>query len=256
VVLILLSEVGFTRQTDSEDLVAKVAQRIAEFPEIKDYEAEVSSMLIRVDKHWKAKKTTLVEKIVRSRDGIREEEILSAIETEKGKNTDVTQEMRKETRKQEAKAKIERAKRAKKGEEDSEGGGHRQDLTIAQMLPFNEEKRQHFTFQEQENAVFAGKTVRVLESKSKVRSDKYFEGIYYIDPETYDVLRAFIHPAKNPGPIKRLEMEFLFQIEPGGQLIPKESRVRIHVGLVIKNIRMEVQEVYKSFKVLESEHRP
>ena len=90
---------------------------------------------------------------------------------------------------------------------------------------------------------------------AKIRSDKFFEGTYYIDPDTYDVVRAFLQPAKNPGPLKRLEMEFFFQIQPDGYMIPRETRVRIHVGLVVKNIRMEIQEIYKSFKALGSNGR-
>ena len=102
---------GLSQIEEPLELVDRVAARIAEFPEIKDYEAEVSAMLITVDKHWKAKKTTLVEKIVRSRDGIREEEILTAVETEKGKRKDVTRKVREDTRKQQEKARKEREKR-------------------------------------------------------------------------------------------------------------------------------------------------
>lgn len=242
-----------SRQEQAEELVLKVAQRMEKYPEIKDYEAEVSSMLINVDKNWKAKKTTLVEKIVRSRGGIREEEILTAVETEKGKRKDVTRKMREETRKQQEKARKERAKRKKNGEKTPGGGDGRQDLTLEQMLPFSEEKRQGYIFRKGEDVSFEGKTVLVLESRAKVRSDKFFEGTYYIDPLSYDVLRAFIKPAKNPGPLKKMEMEFLFQVLPEGLLIPRETRVRIHVGLVVKNIRMEVQEVYRSFKALDPE---
>jgi hypothetical protein len=253
VFLLALITGGYSQNDNSPELVDKVAARMAGFPDIKDFEAEVSSMLINVDKNWKTKKTTLVEKIVRSRGGVREEEILSAVEMEKGRRKDVTRKVREETRKQQDKARKEREKRKKKGQEEAEGGGHRRDLTLEQMLPFSEDKRQGYTFRQREDTSYEGKTVRVLESRAKVRSDKFFEGTYYIDPDSYEVLRAFIQPAKNPGPLKKMEMEFLFQISPEGLFFVKETRVRVHVGLVIKNIRMEVQELYKNFKALEPE---
>jgi len=251
VLILILVFSGFSKQDETEDLVSKIAERMAEFPEAENYEAEVSAMLISVDKNWKAKKTTLVEKIVRMRDGVREEEILSAVETEKGRKKDVTQKLRNETRKQQEKAKKKRAKQERKGEKSSKRGGGRQELTLDEMFPFNEKKREKYIFQQGENVVFEGKTALVLESKAKLRSDKYYEGTYFIDPDSFEILRALIKPAKNPGPIKKLEMEFFFQVLPEGFFVPKETRVRVHVGLVIKSIRMEIQEVYKSFKRLD-----
>ena len=247
--LILVTS-GFSQQDETEELVSKVAERMSDFPEIDNYEAEVSAMLIYLDKNWKAKKTTLVEKTVRMQDGLREEEIQSAVETEKGKKKDVTQKLRDGARKQQEKAIKERAKQEREGKEESKGGGGRQELTMGEMFPFNEKKRDQYIFQRREDVAFAGKTALVLESKAKLRSDKYYEGTYYIDPDSFEVLRAFIQPAKNPGPLKKLEMEFLFQITPEGYFVPKEMRIRIHVGLVIKNIRMEIQEIYKSYRRL------
>ena len=167
-----------------------------------------------------------------------------------GKKKDVTQKLRDGARKQQEKAIKERAKQEREGKEESKGGGGRQELTMGEMFPFNEKKRDQYIFQRREDVAFAGKTALVLESKAKLRSDKYYEGTYYIDPDSFEVLRAFIQPAKNPGPLKKLEMEFLFQITPEGYFVPKEMRIRIHVGLVIKNIRMEIQEIYKSYRRL------
>ena len=247
--LILVSS-GFSQQDSAEELVTKVAERMSSFPEVKDYEAEVSSMIINVDKNWKAKKTTLVEKIVRVKDGVREEDILSAVETKSGKKKDVTQEQRDDTRKRQEKARKKRAKRLSKGEDVSEDGDGRRDLTLEEMFPFGEESRENYTFKQLENESLAGKTVLVLETRSKIRSDKAYEGTFYIDPDNYEVLRVSIKPAKNPSRVKKFEMELFFQVLPEGYYVPKESRVRIDVGLVVKSIRMEIQEVYKSYTIL------
>ncbi|NOR15863.1 MAG: hypothetical protein GQ544_09170, partial [Candidatus Aminicenantes bacterium] len=113
--LLILLQPGFSQQNDVDSLVIKVAERMSSFPEIENYEAEVTSMFIKVDKNWKAQKTTVVEKIVRVKDGVREEEILSAVETNKGKKKDITQKQRDETRKQQEKARKKRAERKRKG---------------------------------------------------------------------------------------------------------------------------------------------
>jgi hypothetical protein len=91
--------------------------------------------------------------------------------------------------------------------------------------------------------------VYILENRSKLKSSDNYEGKYYIHPETFDILRADIRPAKNPGPLKLLEMRIDFGRIPEGYLVIRAASVRIHVGLIIKNIRMESEEIYSDFIV-------
>ncbi|MFA9453286.1 MAG: hypothetical protein ACERK6_05155, partial [Candidatus Aminicenantaceae bacterium] len=57
--------------------------------------------------------------------------------------------------------------------------------------------------------------------------------------------------AKNPKMVKRFEMEARFRVLPEGYLVMEQSLMRLHVGLVVKSIRMEVQEEYRDFKILD-----
>jgi hypothetical protein len=46
-------------------------------------------------------------------------------------------------------------------------------------------------------------------------------------------------------------MQFDFGRIPEGNLVVMTTKVRIHVGLIIKNIRMEAEEVYSDHKVFD-----
>jgi hypothetical protein len=76
------------------------------------------------------------------------------------------------------------------------------------------------------------------------------EGLYYIDRRTFDVLQVEVHFSKNPKMVKRFEMEARFTVLPEGHLVLERSLVRLHVGLVVKSIRMEIQEEYRDYKIL------
>ena len=95
-----------------------------------------------------------------------------------------------------------------------------------------------------------GIPVFVLETKAKMRTDEYYDGKYYIDKMDYTILKVELKPAKNPSVLKLFEMEAYFKVIPGGYFVLEKTKIRIHVGLVIKNIRMDAEEVYSDYKIL------
>lgn len=236
------------QEVTAEEILDRTAERVAAYPELKNMEARASSTVLNMDKNWKAKKTTLVEKVVRVSDGLRSEEILSARETAKGRTQDVTAKFAEDARKQEEKARKRRAKRAAKGEEE-EGG--RRDFTAEQMFPFDQERRGEYTFTRKGGSYVGRRSVHVIETRAKVPSDERVDGLYYIDQQTFDVLQAEVHFSKNPKMVKRFEMEARFKVLPEGHLVMERSLIRIHVGLVVKSIRVEAVEEYRDYKILD-----
>jgi len=204
------------QEITDEDILDRTAERVAAYPELKNMEAHATATVLNMDKNWKPKKTTLVEKVVRVSDGLRSEEILSAQETAKGRTQDVTAKFAKDARKQEEKARKRRAKRAAKGE-----------------------------------SYVGRRSVHVIETRAKVPSDERVDGLYYIDQQTFDVLQAEVHFSKNPKMVKRFEMEARFKVLPEGHLVMERSLIRIHVGLVVKSIRVEAVEEYRDYKILD-----
>lgn len=231
-----------------EEILNRIAERMETYPELKNMEARVASTLHAMDKNWKPNKITLVDKVIHVTDGLRSEEILSAQETEKGRTKDVTAEMVKDARKQEEKA---RKRRAKKEEGDKEEKGGRREMTLEQMFPFGEDQSQGYDFNRKADSYVGQRPAYVLETRAKTRSDERMEGLYYIDKQTFDVLQVEVGFAKNPKMVKRFEMEARFRVLPEGYLVMEQSLMRLHVGLVVKSIRMEVQEEYRDFKILD-----
>lgn len=239
---------GFSQEPEINSLLDKINQSLESFPKDQNWQAKAFSIIVNMDKNWKPKKKTEVEKIVKVQGEDRIEEILKATEIKDGKSKDVTKKQIKEARKRREKALKERAKRRAKGK--SEDNGDSRELSMEEMFPFSSEKRKDFDFTLLEDTSWAGIPVYTLESKAKIRSDKFYEGKYFISQSDFHVLKAEIKPAKNPKMVKRLEMGISFQILPEGYMMIKQMRMKIHVGLVVKNIRMEVQEDYSDFKLL------
>lgn len=97
------------------------------------------------------------------------------------------------------------------------------------------------------------RSVYVIDAKAKRDSKEFVERLYYIDKRSFDVLQAEVPFAKNPTAVKRFEMEARFRVLEQGHLVLEWSRVRIHVGLVVKNIRMEAEEAYQDYTILDQE---
>ncbi len=196
---------------------------------------------------WTPKSVTTTEKIVTVDAGLWSEEILSATETEDGKTRDVTKKLQAEARERAEKQKRSTADERKA---DQRSRGRRSlDMTRDEVLPFGPDKRRGYDFTIEGTADLAGSPAVLLRSRSRVRSDEKLEGLYYVDPSTSDVRRAELTLAKKPGPLKRIEMEVDFRVLPEGYQVMEKAVMRIHVGLIVKNIRVEAVETYFDYVV-------
>ncbi len=236
------------QEATDEEILERVAERLEAYPELKNMEAHATATVLNMDKDWKPKKTTLVEKIVLVEEGLRSEKILSAQETAKGKTKDVTDKFEKDARKAKEKA---QKRRAKRGDGEEEDGGERRDFTVEQMFPFSSERRGEYTFARKGGSYVGQRPVYVVETKAKVPSKERMDGLYYIDKQTFDVLQAEVHFSKNPKMLKRFEMEARFKVLPEGYMVMERSLIRVHVGLVVKSIRVEAVEEYRDYKILD-----
>ena len=232
---------------DAAGLVAKIGERLASHPKLDSWQARANSTTFQMNSDWKPKKTTTTEKIVTVDGGLWSEEILSASETEDGKTRDVTKKLQ-----EEARDRIEKQDRQtpdKRKNEQQSRGRQSMDMTRDEVLPFGPDKLSGYDFTVKGTADLDGAPVILLQSRSRIRSKEKLEGVYYIHPETCDVLRAELTIAKKPGPLKRMEMEVDFLVLPEGYQVMKKAVMRIHVGLIIKNIRIEAVESYSDYVV-------
>jgi hypothetical protein len=246
VLVVLFPGIGRVQQDDPESFLNKVAERLDSYPDLNDWKASVLSTVTRVDKNWRPKKTTSVRKVIEIHGEESSEEILEVLEEEKGQTKDITTKYKQEDKERRDKAEQKRREREEKGEEE-EGSFI---LSEEDFFPFSEERRKSFDFMLLEESLAEDRPVYVLESRAKVKSDKLWEGRYYIDKDTFDVLKMEIMPSKNPKHVKELEMEVLFQILPGGFLILRKTKTRINAGIFIKRIRMIIEEEFSDYEVL------
>jgi hypothetical protein len=231
------------------DIVDKTAKRLASFPEMSHWKASVLSKQAEMDKNWEPEKVTVVQKTLLMKNKILQEKIQSAVEIKNDKRKDVTQKYINESYKEMQKAAKERKKaRDKNGEDDRR---RHMDFSFDELFPFSEKNRGNYDFTRLEEKSLEGTSVYLLEARSKQRTKDFFEGIFYIDKETWDILRAELRLAKNPGPLKVMNMDLDLKVLPEGYLAVRKASVRIHVGLVVKNIRREVVDEYSNYQILE-----
>jgi len=223
-------------------LVEGISRRIASYPELGSWQARALSTTSRMTADWKPKSTVRSEKIVSMERGLWSEEILNATETEDGRTRDVTAKLRAEARERAEKQR--RSTENERNDDQRRRGRRSLDIARDEVLPFGPDKRDSYDFALDGTADLDGTAVIVLRSRSHVRSEEKFEGLYFVDPATHDVVRAELTIAKKPGPLKRMEMEVDFRVLPGGHQVMKKAVMRIHVGLIVKNIRIEAVETY------------
>jgi len=235
---------------DLASFLDKAAQKIKSYPGKASWTASAVSKITKMDRKWTPESVTVVTKTVKLSSGDREEVILKAEETKKGKTKDITKKYAEEAKETRDK---ERKRRAEEG--DGKGGDGRRggSIPLDSFLPFSEQKRGQFNFQLIENAALDGRPAVLLEVTAKVKDEKNWEGKFYFDPMTIDLLRIEVRPSENPSMVKELEFRMTFEVLEGRFLAVKSSWVKINGGFFLKHIRQVIEEEYTGFEILKKE---
>ncbi len=233
----------------SQDLASfldKAAQKIKSYPQKASWTASAVSKITKMDRKWTPESVTVVTKTVKLLDGERDEVILKAEETKKGKTKDITKKYAED-------AKETRDKERKRRAEEGDGGGNSRrggSMSLDSLLPFSEQKRGQFNFQLTKNAALDGRPAVLLEATAKVKDEKNWEGRFYFDPLTIDLLRIEVRPSENPSMVKELDFRMTFEILEGRTLAVKSSWIKINGGFFLKHIRQVIEEEYTGFEVV------
>jgi len=250
--VIALHFTGLAQATELMLLVERVSKQLDSHPEYDSWKASVTSITTKMDKNWKPQKVTTVKKIIKVFNKERTEEIIQALETEKGKIKDITEKYIKEAKKQKEKEKKKERERKIKGEKEK--NRRSLELTWEEIFPFNEEKRINYDFLKLEDSYIDERPVYVLESRAKIKDEKLYEGKYYICKNRFDVLKIILKPSKNPKYIKEFEIEMSFEVLPQGYFVLSKSKARINGGIFIKRIRMTTEEEYSNYEIMNSKY--
>jgi len=237
-------------QTETLDsLLDRIAERLESYPDLESWAARVNSTTQRMDKNWRPKKITVVDKNITVRDGEWNEEILKATEEKKGKIKDITKKMAADAAIERAKA---RQKRKKEKEKKDERGDRGREFVVSldEILPFGVKQRPEYEITRLDDDLVGSVPVHVLSVKAREPSDKRFDGEYFIDRTSFDIIKADLRPSKKRSVLKRFKMEIYLQVLPEGYLVLKETHIQLHVGLIIKNIRIDARETYSDYRII------
>jgi hypothetical protein len=236
---------------DAESLVKQVSEKMESYPEFKNWKALLISKTTKMSGRWQPKETLLIKKEVQVVNGERTEKILEALVTKKGKTKDKTQKYIKDARKEREKAERKKRKQKEKGKNEKDEDKKSLSMSYDDMFPFDEERRDKYIFSRLPDTQVGGKTLHILVSQAKEKGEKFWEGKYYIDPESFTILHIDLNPSKNPKRVKELRMQMEFEENPQGYFIFKKIRMKIDAGIFIKHIRMLVEDDYTNFEILE-----
>jgi hypothetical protein len=203
---------------------------------------KVTTKLYEMDKNWKPEKTTISAAVVTDINGELSGELLKAEVIEDGITKDATAEFTKQLKEQIETANKQRTER--KGQESP-------DDSSEVFLPFSENKRAKFAFSRLNDTAIDGRAVFTIEAKAKEEDEQLYEGKFYIDQLTYEVLKAQISPSKNPRFVKEMNMDIDFEVLPEGKFFRRRSRTRVSGGMLFKHFRVIAEEEYSDVKVLD-----
>jgi len=238
---------SLAQETELALLLNEINARQDSYPKHESWKATVVNTTTKMDKNWQPKEVTVVKKILTVVNQEQTEEVLEVLETKKGVTKDITKKYIEKAKKQKEKA------QKKKLQGKKEDNGRSFTLSSEEMYPFSQEKRENYYFSKLEDSFFEGRPVYLLQSKAKTKDEKLWEGTYYIDQNTFDVLKLEIKPSKNPKYVKEFEFEMSFQVLPEGYHVPEKVRMKINGGIFIKRIRMVVEGEYSEYEMIDPE---
>ena len=230
------------QEKDLIPLLDKIVKRADSYPEYTNWEYKVVTKYTEMDKQWQPAKTTITTAVVKDAEGVLSARVIEAVEIEDGMTKDIIEETRERTEKQ-----IQEANKQRKEVEAPE----EPENTFDTLFPFQESKRANFQFSRLNDASINERPVIIIEAAAIEKDEQLFEGKFYVDQETYDVLKAQIKPSENPTLIKELDMDIDFEVLPAGYYIQKRSKTRVNGGPFFKRIRAIVEEKKSDIVILD-----
>lgn len=225
-------------QIQLDSLLAQIDRRSRSYVDYKNISMAVLSISRTMDKAWQPEKIVRIEKKIYTTEGHSRQEILRATEIKDGVEKDITQSTAAEAAHVEEKA-----------EADSKHSGRREKkFELEELLPFAVEKRPFYRFELLADTTVANRRLLRISAKAIDKDEERFEGFYYIDPQTRDVRMIDIQPAKNPKFVKEMHMRMSFDVLPVDRLILTRTWMRVYAGVLVKKIRLEVEETYSDHR--------
>lgn len=254
-------------------LLDKITERINSYPPYNNLKFVGVKKTIHADKQWRSAGdfSTTTKSVIKIIDSKENYEILEVLETKNGKTRDVTQESIKELEQlvenidnmdmdkeidnkdiPEGAKKIvsSELEQVRKDMNDAMENGEQE--TGYEYLPFTKNNRAKYKFKKLGESIDDGVPVYIIEAKV-IKKDKHlYEGKYYIDKETFDVIRFQGKPSKDPIPFfDVIDEEEQYMVLPEGIFVLKSSRIRMSADILWKNFGRLIHETeYSDYDIL------
>jgi hypothetical protein len=196
----------------------------------KPYKVHVTSIISEMNGEWEPKKITTIHKIVTKTDSSETTEIKSSTIEVKGRKKDNTKNAIKDAQK-------------KKGKENN--------MRVGKFLPFIIQNREYYDFKLLPDSTINGQSVLVLQCVAREKSDKHFDGEYYINSNDFTLLGFRARPSKNPKMVKDMYVEIKFGINESDLYAVKRFIMRTHIKVLVKNFRFHFEETYEKYQYLD-----
>ncbi len=137
--------------------------------------------------------------------------------------------------------------KGKKGDSNGES----ESMSIGEEnMPFSPESEGKYKYTDLGMAKIAGKPMRAIAFEAKKRSEEYFDGTAWFDPETALIKRIRINYAKTPRAIRHFDATMGFIYIDGYRLMESfDMDIKGRYLLLIK-FNVSIKQKYRDFKVL------
>ncbi len=245
-VLALVLQAQTAPELSIDQIVERAYQRLTSYRDFGRWQALVVSTQANVDRHWQPEKVRRVTKLMKFDGGLMDEDILEAVEIEKGRTRDITEKYRQQ--------RLERINRVREEREKAEASGRQPEsgatLRLEDLIPFSDKNRSRYDFRLKGESEINGHPVYLVEARAREKRDFLFEGLFYISRDSYDLVRVEIVPVKMPGFVR----EFLLEVDLDlwqERLVMRKVKIKIYGRFLFKSIRRLIEEDYLEYRPLD-----
>lgn len=235
-IVLFVAQTGLSRSMPLENLIEKINEQMETYQQDSTFSCRVTSTMQKMDKHWQPKDTQVIEKKMRVDSQDVAIEVIHAIRIEDGKQTDITEEVRKEMQ------------NLQNSDEGDKAEKKEFKMTKKDMVPFGPDRREQYNFTLLPDTLLKSARYYRIQSHAKESSEEILEGIYWINAQTFVIEQMEIHPAKNPKFVKEMDFVFHFQEMPGDHWNLMKMHTRVYAGFLFKKFRMCSEEVYSDYQ--------
>lgn len=230
-----------------DSLIQRISRRQQNlYLRIDNWQARVTSTTIWLDRNSESRQTRVVEKRFRIRDLEQYEEILHAEQWKDSGAVDITEHMIEAQKHFNIRSSLENLL----FEELRNHGGDT--LYASDLFPFSADHRPLYSYTVSDDSVIGNQPVYIVRATINTPDSRYYNGRFYVEKNTCDVLKAVFWPSKNSVFVKKLRGEFSFRIHPRGFYRLERLELLVDVNLAFINLlRRKWVEEYSQYQIFQ-----